>query len=103
MGELCISPIGYAMVGRLVPRKLQSMMMGVWMMTSGIAGIGSSYISNDAVSSQNLTHPLLSNPSFAHTFNYVGYGSIVAGIILVALIPWLNRMIEAKPATLATN
>lgn len=103
MGELCISPIGYAMVGRLVPRKLQSMMMGVWMMTSGIAGIGSSYISNDAVSGQNLTHPLLSNPSFAHTFNYVGYGSIIAGIILITLIPWLNRMIEAKPSTVYLN
>ncbi len=94
MGELCISPIGYAMVGRLVPRKLQGLMMGVWMMTSGVAGIGSSYISNSAVGGQDLAKPLLSNPSFASSFNWVGYGSIAAGLVLFVLIPWLNRMID---------
>jgi len=94
IAELCISPIGYAMVGRLIPRKQQGLMMGVWMMTSGIAAIASSYISNDAIGSQSLANPITTNPGFVSSFNHIGYTSIVAGIVLIILTPWLNKMIN---------
>lgn len=96
IAELCISPIGYAMVGRLIPRKQQGLMMGVWMMTSGIAAIASSYISNNAIGDQSLSNPLVTNPGFVSSFNHIGYASIIAGIVLVILTPWLNKMINGS-------
>jgi POT family proton-dependent oligopeptide transporter len=38
-GELCLSPVGLAMVTRLAPLRLQSMMMGVWFFTLSLANL----------------------------------------------------------------
>ena len=39
IGELLISPIGYAMIGKLAPRKYQGIMMGSWMLVTGLASL----------------------------------------------------------------
>jgi POT family proton-dependent oligopeptide transporter len=96
VGELCISPIGYAMVGKLIPKKLQGMMMGIWMMTSGVAAVGSTYISNWAMGNTKDTNPLITNAGYSHTFGIIGYIAIAVGILLFVLLPWLNRMIDIK-------
>ena len=38
-GELCLSPVGLAMVTRLAPLHLQSLMMGVWFFTLSLANL----------------------------------------------------------------
>jgi POT family proton-dependent oligopeptide transporter len=38
-GELCLSPVGLAMVTRLAPAHLQSLMMGVWWFTFSLANL----------------------------------------------------------------
>lgn len=96
IGELCISPIGYAMVGKMIPKKLQGMMMGIWMMTSGVAAIGSSYISKWAMGDTTEVNPLITNASYSHTFGIIGCIAIAVGIILFILLPWLNKMIDVE-------
>ena len=39
VGELLISPIGYAMIGKLAPRQYQGIMMGSWMLWTGLASL----------------------------------------------------------------
>src|ERR1700722_13092100 len=39
IGELLISPIGYAMIGKLRPRAYQGIMMGSWMLVTGLASL----------------------------------------------------------------
>src|SRR3546814_20033491 len=39
IGELLISPIGYAMIGKLAPRQYQGIMMGSWMLVTGLASL----------------------------------------------------------------
>ncbi len=39
VGELFISPIGYAMIGKLAPRQYQGVMMGSWMLVTGLASL----------------------------------------------------------------
>ena len=39
VGELLISPIGYAMIGKLAPRQYQGVMMGSWMLVTGLASL----------------------------------------------------------------
>jgi len=96
LGELFISPIGYAMVGQLAPANLQGVMMGSWMMVSGVAATFSGYFSHLMVGPQEAMNPMLSNPSFSHTFNQLGWGAIICAILLVLLTPRLKRLINAK-------
>ena len=39
IGELLISPIGYAMIGKLAPKQYQGVMMGSWMLVTGLASL----------------------------------------------------------------
>src|SRR5437660_10173258 len=39
IGELLISPVGYAMIGKLAPKQYQGVMMGAWMLWTGLASL----------------------------------------------------------------
>lgn len=60
-GELFISPIGYAMVGQLAPPRLQGLMMGTWMMITGVAATLSDYFSKMALGATASVDPLTTN------------------------------------------
>ncbi len=96
LGELLISPIGYAMIGLLAPPNLQGILMGTWMLTQGVAGVLSSYFSNYAISSFTSTDPLVTNPGYSHTFGLLGGSAILCGVVLTFLIPLLRRLINEK-------
>ena len=96
IGELLISPIGYAMIGYLAPTSLQGMMMGMWMLTSGIGGTLSSYSSNWMVSGQSSVSPLLTNPGYSHVFLILGLFAIGSSVIVFALIPKLRALIQRR-------
>ncbi|EKD54456.1 MAG: hypothetical protein ACD_60C00079G0009 [uncultured bacterium] len=96
IGELFISPIGYAMVGQLAPMHLQGVMMGTWLMVVGVAATLSGYFSNMALGSSNSTDPLLTNASYSHTFGLLGWAAIATGIVLLFLIPFITRLTQEK-------
>ena len=96
IGELCISPIGYAMIGQLIPHRLQGIMTGTWMMLTGVAAILSNYFSQMAIGASTKTNPLVTNPYFFKTFNILGFAAIIAGIITLCLVPFLHRLIKEK-------
>ncbi|WP_379962749.1 peptide MFS transporter [Edwardsiella ictaluri] len=92
LGELLISPIGYAMIGKLAPARLQGMMMGCWMMVTGVASVLAGYVSGLMPQNSGNT-PLETNPGYSAVFNELGWGSIATGVILVLLVPLLRRLI----------
>jgi POT family proton-dependent oligopeptide transporter len=96
LGELFISPIGYAMVGQLAPQHLQGQLMGTWLMITGVAATLSNYFSTMALGNSNSINPLITNASFSKTFLILGGTSIVTGIILFYLKPGLTRLIEER-------
>jgi len=100
IGELFISPIGYAMVGQLAPPHLQGLMMGTWMMITGVAATVSGYFTTMALGTSQSVDPLLTNPSFSHTFSLLGWISIGTGAVLLVLIPWVLRLTQEKPLNL---
>lgn len=97
-GELFISPIGYAMVGLLAPAKLRGVMMGTWLMITGVAATLSSYFSNMALGVTQSKDPLVTNPSFSHTFALLGWAAIIGAVILLLLVPYLKRLTNQKKA-----
>lgn len=96
IGELFISPIGYAMVGQLAPHRLQGLLMGTWMMTTGVAATLSDYFSNMALGATNSTDPLVTNASYSHTFGLLGWTSIAAGVVLVVFLPLVLRLTQER-------
>jgi len=99
LGELFISPIGYAMVGQLAPLRLRGLMMGIWMMNIGIAAILSGHLSKVALGPSTSTDPLITNVSYSHTFGLLGWSAMVAGILLFICIPLMIRLTQEKMAT----
>ncbi|VEG90193.1 peptide MFS transporter [Legionella spiritensis] len=97
IGELLISPIGYAMIGALAPSSLQGVMMGMWMLTTGVGATLSSYSSNLMTANQNSVDPLITNAGYSQVFLCLGLISIAVGIMLYLLVPVLKRWIGDRP------
>ncbi len=95
VAELLISPVGYAMIGRLAPRKYQGVMMGAWMLLTGLASIFAGELSKSIHTSQDAA-PQVTNPSYATLFGSLGWGTVAVGIVLTLLIPFLRRLISDK-------
>jgi dipeptide/tripeptide permease len=98
IGELLISPIGYAMIGKLAPRQYQGVMMGSWMMVTGLASLFAGDFSG-MIPEPSGTTAIVTNPDYSRLFANLGWASTVVGIAMVLLIPFLRRLIRvAEPA-----
>lgn len=96
VGELLISPIGYAMVGALVPNSLQGVMMGMWMLATGVGATLSSYSSNWMTSGQETSLPLATNSGYSDVFLNLGLFALAASLLLFLLVPKLRQWITDK-------
>lgn len=97
LGELFISPIGYAMVGQLIPAQLQGFAMGAWLMVTGVAATISNFFSQAALGAAEVKDPLITNSSYSVAFLKLGISSIVMSIIVLLLRKFLHKLIQEKP------
>jgi POT family proton-dependent oligopeptide transporter len=95
VGELFISPIGYAMIGKLAPRQYQGVMMGSWMLVTGLASLYAGDFSG-MIPEPSGTTAIASNPEYASLFARLGWGATIVGVVLVLLIPFLRRLIKDR-------
>ena len=95
IGELLIMPIGYAMIGKLAPKRYQGVMMGSWMLVTGLASLFAGDFSGMIPEPAGNT-AFVTNPEYAKLFGALGAGSLVVGIALVVLIPFLRKLITDK-------
>ena len=93
IAELLISPIGYAMIGRLAPRQYQGIMMGTWMLLTGVASVFSSYFSG-LVPEARVGLAATTNPIYTSIFSNLGWGSVAVGVVMILLIPFLRKLIS---------
>jgi len=96
IGELLISPIGYAMIGKLAPSKYQGIMMGSWMLVTGLASLFAGDFSG-MVPEPAGTTAIATNPEYSKLFSRLGWGSFIAGVALIVLIPLLRKLIKDSP------
>jgi len=96
IGELLISPIGYAMIGKLAPSKYQGVMMGSWMLVTGLASLFAGDFSG-MVPEPAGTTAIATNPEYSKLFSRLGWGSFIAGVALTVLIPLLRKLIQDSP------
>ena len=97
IGELLISPIGYAMIGKLSPRQYQGILMGSWMLWTGLASLFAGDFSGMIPEPTGNT-AAATNAGYAKLFTELGLGSFAVGVALLLLIPILRRLITDKAA-----
>ena len=102
VGELLISPIGYAMIGKLAPRQYQGIMMGSFMLVTGLASLFAGDFSG-MVPEPAGTTALATNPEYATLFGRLGWGSTAVGVTLALMIPLLRRLISERAPDAATS
>jgi POT family proton-dependent oligopeptide transporter len=98
IGELLLMPVGYAMIGKLAPKQYQGIMMGSWMLVTGLASLFAGDFSG-MIPEPTGTTAIATNPGYAKLFAELGVGSLAVGILLVALIPFLRKLITDKAET----
>jgi POT family proton-dependent oligopeptide transporter len=84
IGELCISPVGLAMVTRVAPPRMGGLMMGIWF---GSFSIGN-YLAG--------TSERLLAATRIPLYQFLVGSSICAGVILVAVVPLLRRWMHGR-------
>jgi len=92
-GELCLSPIGLSLMTKLSTQRLQGMMMGMWFLASAygqyVAGLFGASIS-PAENADRLEKLSV----YSEGYKQFGIYAIVAGIILLALSPFIKKLMR---------
>ncbi|HLU61368.1 MAG TPA: peptide MFS transporter [Gammaproteobacteria bacterium] len=82
--ELCLSPIGLSNITKLAPRRFVGMMMGTWFMGVSLGNLIAGRFGGEVGAADPA--------SMSEKFMSVMWWGVVAGIIMLALTPWLKKM-----------
>ena len=93
-GELCLSPVGLAVVSRLSPAALVATMLAMWSLSSSwarfIGGKIASMASSDTVGGQVLD-PAAALHSALQVFNWIGVAGMAFGLVFLVAGPFIRR------------
>lgn len=90
IGEMCLSPVGFALTSALAPKRLAGFAMGIWYLAVAIAFFLSGVIALPVAESA----AGVPAPPFAFEVSFAAYGAagIVMGLVVVLLTPRLRRL-----------
>jgi POT family proton-dependent oligopeptide transporter len=98
-GELCLSPVGLAMVTKLAPKRLQSLMMGLWFFTFALSNLlaglvarfSTMFVPEEPGAEPELTFIIPGLPGF---FLLLVIFPIAAGTLIFAITPWIKKLMR---------
>ncbi len=96
VGELLVSALGVAMVAELVPRAISGFIMGVWFLTSSIAGFSGAFVASMTKPPKGITPGYETLDIYTNVFLEIGLVTIGLSFIMWLLAPRLSRIILAK-------
>ena len=82
LGELCLSPIGLSMVSKVSPKKIASLMMGFWFLSSAVANFMAGKLPG-ILQAYNLD-----------LFTFLTVTSIVAGLLLLLISTFMEKLVK---------
>ena len=99
-GELCLSPVGLAMVTRLSPARLVSTVMGAWFLATAfsqfVAAIIAQFTGVDAEGSLAVPRPIDTLGVYGDVFGNIAILAVALGIACFALAPLLARWMHMQ-------
>lgn len=104
LGELLISPIGLAMIGELVPRRLVGLMMGIFFITQGLGGKLSGILADIATVQYSVLNDLPAiEQIYQHSFLIYFTLSLIATTISFGLVPILKKLTTQSNSQVKTE
>ncbi len=82
MGELCLSPIGLSMVSKVSPKKIASLMMGFWFLSSAVANFTAGKL------------PAILESNNLDLFTFLSVSSLLAGLVLIFISSFMEKLIK---------
>lgn len=82
LGELCLSPIGLSMVSKVSPKKIASLMMGFWFLSSAVANFMAGKL------------PGILQANNLDLFSFLMVTSLVAGLLLLLISTFMERLVK---------
>ena len=82
LGELCLSPIGLSMVSKVSPKKIASLMMGFWFLSSAVANFMAGKL------------PGILQANNLDLFTFLTVTSMVAGLLLLLISTFMERLVK---------
>ena len=101
-GELCLSPVGLAMVTRLSPKHLVSTVMGAFFLSTAfslyLAAIIAQFTRVEQVAGQKgiLPPPIKTVHTYGDVFGQIAIAAIISSVICFALVPLLKRWMHEE-------
>jgi proton-dependent oligopeptide transporter, POT family len=98
LGELCLSPIGLAMITQRAPEGMKSVMMGVWFLGTAVASALSGRLARISVIPHDVHSPVVMAALYKKTFLVDAALSLGVVLMLVLVLPYLNRLMRQSDA-----
>jgi POT family proton-dependent oligopeptide transporter len=93
-GELLVSALGVAMVAELVPGEIAGFVMGMWFLTSAMAGFIGAYVASFTSLPKNVHAGMESLIIYTDVFAYIGISTLAVALLLWCLSPFLTRLMR---------
>jgi len=93
-GELLVSALGVAMIAELVPRKISGFVMGMWFLTTSVAGFLGASVASYTALPRNLEPGITSLMIYTKVFACIGLVALVVALLLWLVSPWLSRLMD---------
>lgn len=94
LGELLVSALGIAMVAQLVPRAIVGFVMGMWFLTSAIAGFTGAAVASVAAFPSSVEPGIHSLMLYSKLFGWIGLSTFILAGLMFLLAPRLTRIIS---------
>ena len=103
VGELCLAPVGFAMVSRLAPVRIATVMIGAFLLaysaSNFLAGLIAKLTAAPPGADQTALAPIAAR--YGAVFLQLGGAALAVAVVLAVLTPFLNRWggVAPKPAS----
>ena len=103
-GELCLSPVGLAMITRLSPARLVSTVMGAWFLATAfsqfLAAIIAQFAAVKTGDSKIIPPPIDTVNLYGNVYGGIAVAAVASGVFCLILAPlltkWMHREAEAS-------
>mgnify|MGYP006368924109 CR=1 FL=1 len=95
MGELFVSALGVAMIAELVPQKIVGFVMGLWFLTSAVAGFTGAMVSSYTALPTQINPGFDSLMMYSRVFGWIGLVTLLVALFLGLLSKRLTRLMGA--------
>lgn len=99
LSELCMLPIGLAMVTQLAPRRFSGVFVGLWVVTAGIGGFIGTQIGRWAqahIPPEASHQPGLALQHYTQVFQSMALWPVLAACLLWAVAPYIRKLCDQR-------